>query len=63
MPQAIPFLPEAPSIVWVAGALTEITNAFISASLKPFRVARGQLALHMSTYHGISITMEVQAKI
>lgn len=42
---------------------TEITNAFISASLKPFRVVTGQLTSNISIYQSTSIIAGVIAKI
>lgn len=45
-------------IQWGAAAL-EIPNA----SLKPFRVVSGQLALNISVYHSASISAGVTAKI
>lgn len=65
MPQAIAFLPAAPSIYSMSSSSIsiEITNAFISASLKPLRVVRGQLALNISIYHSTCFSTGVIAKI
>jgi len=65
MPQAIAFLPAAPSTRGTSSSSTsiEITNAFISASLKAFRVFRQQLALNISIYHSNSISTGLTAKI
>lgn len=55
MPQAIAFLPAAPSIYSMSNSSTsiEITNAFISASL----------ALNISIYHSTCFSTGVIAKI
>lgn len=65
MPQAIAFLPAAPSTYSMSSSSTsiEITNAFISASLKPLRVVRGQLALYISIYHSTCFSTGVIANI